>query len=277
MRIKMKLNGLVRTGMVHTLSGVIPLYVVNEYPKSGGSWMGQMLSRALDLPYPRNRFPVLRSSIMHGHYLNPRGMKNVVNVWRDGRDVMVSWYHHCLFKNDLYNAPLVDIVRNEVPFTDYDDVYGNLPAFIEYVYTRQSHPRFSWAEFVRSWAGRKGIVHTSYEALRRDTPNELRRIVQELTGKPFGLDRAEEIADELSFTRLSGRQPGQEVKGRWMRKGAVGDWTNHFSPEARRLFDRYAGEELVLLGYEPDRSWASRAPERMGAGPAPGATQTDRA
>ena len=29
--------------MVHMLSGAIPLYIVNEYPKSGGTWVGQML------------------------------------------------------------------------------------------------------------------------------------------------------------------------------------------------------------------------------------------
>ena len=50
-------NDLVRAGMVRLLSGVLPLYVVNEYPKSGGTWVGQMLGRALDVPFPRNRPP----------------------------------------------------------------------------------------------------------------------------------------------------------------------------------------------------------------------------
>jgi hypothetical protein len=86
-RISGESNALLRIGMVHMLSGAIPLYIVNEYPKSGGTWVGQMLGRALRVPFPRNRFPVLRPSIMHGHYLRPWGMKNVVVVWRDGRDV----------------------------------------------------------------------------------------------------------------------------------------------------------------------------------------------
>ena len=52
-----KLNGLLRYVLMHTLTTYFPLYVVNEYPKSGGTWVGQMLSDALDIPFPRNRLP----------------------------------------------------------------------------------------------------------------------------------------------------------------------------------------------------------------------------
>ena len=113
------------------LSGAIPLYIVNEYPKSGGTWVGQMLGRALRVPFPRNRFPVLRPSIMHGHYLRPWGMKNVVVVWRDGRDVMVSWYYQNLFSHEWRNDLQVERARREFSFRNYDDIYKNLPEFIE--------------------------------------------------------------------------------------------------------------------------------------------------
>ena len=61
--------------------------IVNEYPKSGGSWLSQMLSASLGLPFPRNRLPMLRSCLMQCHVVNPVGMRKVVVVWRDGRDV----------------------------------------------------------------------------------------------------------------------------------------------------------------------------------------------
>lgn len=242
--------------MAYALSGPLSLYIVNEYPKSGGTWVGQMVGRALNVPFPRNRFPVLRSSIMHSHYLNPRGLRNVVLVWRDGRDVMVSWYYHCLFTNELDNAPLVQRVRKEVPFQDYDNIYENLPGFIEYSFTQQSHPSFSWADFVRRWLSRKGVVYVHYEDLRTNTAEELQRIVAELTGEHLDPSRAGAVAEEFSFARQSGRSAGEETTGRWMRKGVVGDWRNHFSPIACETFDHYAGDELLLLGYEKDRSWA---------------------
>ena len=70
--------------------------IVNEYPKSGGTWMSQMLAEALGLPFPRNRLPMMRSCLMQCHVLNPIGMRRVTVVWRDGRDIAVSFYHHLL-------------------------------------------------------------------------------------------------------------------------------------------------------------------------------------
>ena len=40
-----------------------------------------------------------------------------------------------------------------------------------------------------------------------------------------------------------------------MRKGIVGDWKNHFTPASRAMFDEFAGEQLIKLGYETDNSW----------------------
>jgi hypothetical protein len=258
-RVYDKENELIRAGLVHLLSGALPLYVVNEFPKSGGTWVGQMLGRALGVPFPRNRLPLLRTSIMHGHYLGPWGMKNVVVVWRDGRDVMVSWYHQQLIPHE-WNERQVRRSRRELPLEDYGDVYKNLPAFIEYASSRSHSPSFSWADFVRRWHGRKGAVHVRYENMREDTPGELRRIVLGLTGERLSLEEATAIAEEFAFERQAGRRAGEENKRSFLRKGVVGDWRNHFSREARVTFDRYAGDELILLGYERDRAWIEEEP-----------------
>mgnify|MGYP001793945937 CR=1 FL=1 len=124
-KINVKLESILRYCMVHNLSKFLQLYIINEYPKSGGTWVGQMLARALDIPFPRNRFPELRSSIMHGHYLNPWGMKNVVVVWRDGRDMMVSWYHHCLYKYKFGNEILVNKVTRDLNIQEPENVVTN--------------------------------------------------------------------------------------------------------------------------------------------------------
>ena len=255
-RVYDKENELIRAGMVHLLSGTLGLYVVNEFPKSGGTWVGQMLGRALGVPFPRNRFPAFRSSIMHGHYLGAWGMKNVVVVWRDGRDVMVSWYHQQLIPHE-WNRAQVARSRRELPLEDYDDVYENLPAFIEYAFTRPHSPGFSWRDFVRRWHGHKEAVHVRYEDLRHDTTGELRRTVRELAGEELSPKEARVIADEFSFERQSGRRSGEEDRESFLRKGMVGDWRERFSPRAREIFDRYTGEELILLGYERDRSWVT--------------------
>jgi hypothetical protein len=254
-RLEDHANHWARFAMVHSLSGALPLYVVNEFPKSGGTWVGQMLGRALGVPFPRNRLPALRPAIMHGHYLRRGGLRNVVVCWRDGRDVMLSWYHQCLFPHDRRNDLQVERARRDLPFEDYDDVRGNLPRFIEWAFTRPRAPRFSWSDFVRRWYGSPDTTHVRYEDLRADTPGDLARVVRELTGRDLDAGAAGAIADEFSFERQAGRRPGEEDRGSFLRKGLVGDWRTYFRPEARATFDRFAGEELVRAGYEPDRSW----------------------
>jgi len=250
-----KFNGLLRFLLNHTAAGFMPLYIVNEYPKSGGSWLGQMLGDALELPFPRNRLPLLTSSIMQGHYIWPGNMKNVVVLWRDGRDVLVSQYYHSLFYNEKGNKRGVEITRRNVSFTDYEDIFNNLPKFIEYTYKRKGNLGFSWTDFYRVWGNRSNIIHTKYENLRAATAEELQRIILELSAKQLSSKRANEIADNFSFEKQSGRKPGQEDAKSFMRKGVVGDWKNHFSPDAKQLFDKYAGDALIGLGYEKDHSW----------------------
>lgn len=263
-----KANGLSRYLLVHLASGAIPLYTVNEFPKSGGTWLAQMLAKALNVPFPRNRLPVSGSAVMHGHYLRPWGMKNVVVAWRDGRDALVSLYFHSLFESDGLNARLVREARRALRFADYADTLTNMPRFVEYCFKRKRHPRFSWTEFVERWYGRSEVSHVRYRELLDDAAGHLRRIVGELTGREFPADLARQIADEFSFERQTGRPRGQEARRTFLRKGVAGDWRNHFSLEARQIFDYYAGNALIQLGYEQDHSWVDGRPERAPAYPA---------
>jgi hypothetical protein len=250
-------DALVRYGMVHLLSRHMPLFVVNEYPRSGGTWIGQMLSLALGVPFPRNRRPALASCVMHGHYLRRWGMRNVVVVWRDGRDVMVSWYYFCLFSNELGNDRMVAKVRKELGAADPADIRRNMPLFIEYAFERQSYPRFSWGRFVDRWLDVPGVVYAHYERLIDDGVREIQRIVYQLTGGALEASRARDIVEACSFARQAGRGRGEERSDRFLRKGVVGDWRTHFSRAAAERFDEHAGTQLMRLGYAADRRWVA--------------------
>ena len=256
-----KLISLKRLAMAHCLSGVLPIYIVNEFPKSGGTWLAGMLASALGLPFEDNVDPPIRASVMKAHFLRPGGLKNTVIVWRDGRDVMVSLYHHCYFKFEdrPYNHGLVDLMRRTYPFDDYEAVAANLPAFVEQQFARPITPMFTWTRFVDTWAARPGVVHTSYEALRRDTVAELGRIVVRLTGGPGDPAAVEAAVEEHSFERQKAAAGG--ARRSHIRKGAVGDWQSLFTPELSRRFEELAGGALDKLGYPRDERLHPAAPE----------------
>lgn len=246
--------------MWRALSGPLGLVLVSEYPKSGGTWLCQMLARGLELPFPQNRLPLPRPSIMHGHHLYRSGFRNAVYVLRDGRDVIVSAYHHHLFHNERNQPLLVEIFRRQLGFSDYEDLQTNLPKFIEYMFTVHARGRFrfNWGEFVRSWNDSPGLG-VRYEDLLAEPAAHLERVIRGLGHSMPEREALDRIAEDHSFKRLSGRERGQERQGSFLRKGIAGDWKNHFTSSARRVFDQLAGAELVTAGYEPDRSWVDTA------------------
>jgi len=256
----MKLDTGQRLLMCNMLSGTLPLYIVTEYPKSGGTWVSQMISAYLGLPFPRNIRPKLESCIMHGHMLPTPFMKNVVCLFRDGRDIMVSSYFHMLFQNDRNPPIMVQRTRAALSFEDYEDVRANLPRFIEYVFeTRQKslNPnKFTWNQFVNKWM-RTSVCKVKYEDMVADGSRVLAQTLQQLTGRNVDHEKVERIIEEYSFENQTSRRPGEEDASSFLRKGKPGDWKEKFTREAAEVFDSYAGKELIKLGYEKDSSWVS--------------------
>ncbi len=215
-----KMEALIRLGKVCFQP---PNVVVTEYPRSGGTWVGGMIAAYLDLPFPRNRTPGLKPCVLHGHYRYiPTRKRNIVVVLRDGRDVMVSYYFHCYFKNELFNHFLVERMQGELPFDDYNDVENNLPRFIEYAFSRKKWPGFTWSEFVESWIGRDVAV-VRYENLLDDPVSEMAQALERMTDRSAVANRISRIAAEHRFEKMTKRKPGRERRGSFARKGVAGN------------------------------------------------------
>lgn len=256
----MRSIALQRYVMCRALSGLLPLYIVTAYPKSGGTWVSQILSGYLGLPFPRNRRPPLRSCVMQGHYLPAPGMRNVVCVLRDGRDAVVSAYYHYLFKNDRVlkqgTGYLVNESRGALGFDDFDDIHENLPVFIDYLFTtRDVGPfRFRWDEFVYAWRDQP-VPTVRYEDMLENPIAAMTHIVRELVDEPVDRERLAQVAARFSFERQSGRRRGVENNSSYLRKGVAGEWHRVFSRSARERFAHHAGAALIVAGYETDDRW----------------------
>ena len=243
---------------VRTFSRVAPYLLVNEFPKSGGTWLATMLSELLDLPFRRNEPIRFERAVTHGHFLAPAGIHRPIIIWRDPRDVIVSFYYHSYFVNEHQNAAYVEMMRARHPFADYDDIKANLPEFIRVLSKDPVSPRFSWPQFAAIWADRPGTIATSYEALRADTETELARVVAEATGETPDPQKLEQVVEQNSFARAKQNAEAERKAATQMsfiREGSLGKWREKFSDEALAALKTHGyWPGMVKLGYESERS-----------------------
>ena len=249
-----RLRGLRKKAYVHAFAGSAPYYIVNEFPKSGGTWLAEMLADVLDLPFRRRGAIAHEPSIVHGHFLRPGRLRNVVAIFRDPRDVIVSLYFHCYFVNDRANEALVAATKARLPFDDYSDLRVNLPHFIRSISTVPAVPNFTWPQFADVWAQRPGTWVTTYEALRADTEGELSRIVASLIGQAPDEARIAQVVDHFSLARAKRRHEEQMRAGTevpFVREGSLGGWRKHFTPESESLLAEFGYDEpMRKLGYD---------------------------
>lgn len=166
---------------------------------------------------------------------------------RDLRDICVSWSHY------------VRVTPAHPRHRELKDVPvpGVMAWFIEHRLDDYIEWQLGWLRELGSEAGRPGIL-VRYEELLADTPGQFDRILDH-----FGIDLVPEvrasIVEAQRFSRVTGRQPGQEDAKSFNRKGIAGDWRNHFTPEHREAFERVARGRLVETGYELGEAWLVRA------------------
>ena len=153
-----------------------------------------------------------------------------VFVVRDGRDVLTScyyWWKGCSgsrmgFKNKTFSQ----YIRGESPVTAKQ---MGLSDEFEKMFT---DPIGFWVEYSDSWFEKKFTVR--FEDLKNDQLGVLHLIEKE-----FNLKR--KTTNLKNVNKLVGYSP---------RKGAVGDWKNHFREEDTNLFWSKAGHIMHKLGYE---------------------------
>lgn len=242
--------------------GALGIYPVIEYPKCGGTWLSRMLSLSLQLPFAQYaRLPVAMPCVVHGHWKHHNRLRNITYLMRDGRDVMVSFYFHFSrptenpnHKNKaVYMQKLRRILGQDA---DIQDIRTNLPRFIEHIFANPIACKQNWRDHNETWWGKPGVSYIKYEDLRTDCEASMIRLVESLQ-RPVNEHRIKTAIDLYSMQRMTGRAPGEEDKESFIRKGVVGDWRNHFSREAAEMFNDLAGDALIELGYEHDRSWIS--------------------
>ena len=223
--------------------------------KAGSQWVRAVLSAAAPkrVECPAHDFagPIVAGRIYTPFYASFEKFRVLVPgqlpqrtfaVIRDPRDTAVSWY----FSLRYSHRP------NEPSVKESREILSRLSKTDGLALVICNHLRDAVA-IQESWL-KSGLKIFRYEDLR------LRQ--QESFAELFDycqLDvperRRRRIVDRNSFERRTWWRFGRQSLRSHLRKGAPGDWKNHFCERLRRLFKFHYGQVLIDAGYELDRCW----------------------
>uniref|UniRef100_A0A8C4U2D7 Sulfotransferase n=1 Tax=Falco tinnunculus TaxID=100819 RepID=A0A8C4U2D7_FALTI len=238
--------------------------VIATYPKSGTTWMQEILtllfSRGDVLPAKTipnwERAPWLEqiyfrqalqdtatrrliTTHLPARVLGPalqHSKAKVIYVARNPKDVVVSFYHFHRLAKFLPDPGSFDTFLTR--FLEGTVHYG------------------SWFDHVKGWLGQRqllDIFYVTYEELHQDLRGTAQRLSTFL-GCPLGLETLGALEQHCSFATMRDNVMANYTlipteimdhsQGSFMRKGVVGDWRDHFSPQQNALFNRLYQEEM---------------------------------
>jgi hypothetical protein len=222
------------------------------YPKSGNTWFQDLIAGAAYGVIPEFAPPVLAQNIVpdvhampfymrlgtpmyfKSHSLPTPAYKRVVYLLRDGRDAMVSYYHHLL-------AQQKDGVD-----------------FLKLVQTGQGLFPCKWHEHVEAWLAnpyQAEIIVIKYEELKSNTTRELQRFCDfvKLKRTPEFLQM---IAEGTAFEKMRHREsvhgwndPSWPSDKLFIRKGKVGGYKDEMPQDVLDVFLKEAKGALTKCNY----------------------------
>ena len=232
----------------------VPLVYVLGYPKSGTTWMCQLLADYLGIPFPQHAIlPVGFAAVVHGHEVVTPKYPTGVYIVRDGRDVIVSSFHH--LKNEVENGGALKKHRRFFKgLGSKAELIEVLPDFLQHVIENPLHHKWGWGRHVSTFFENENNFELArFEDLTANPSSALTDLLSRLTQKEVCQTRLAETVTRFSFARQAGQ--GSQNGESFLRKGKSGDWRNYFNRASAELFHEHYGSSLVNAGYEADASW----------------------
>lgn len=247
----------------------MPVWLVCEYPKSGGTWLARMLALCLRVPFCEfSLMPISSSCVTFSHWRYDPGRRRCYYIYRDGRDVLVSlFYHRMRIVHQHPSTPAGVRWARRHPYL-LSDAHGQLDQIRLFrVFAADvlgdTAGGFDWARHVLEWqqADPARVKMIQYEQLLERTRDMVVECLR-FSGRSCSEQQIDHAVGFFSFQAMSGREVGEEDRGAFVRKGIAGDWVNHFDRETAQHFQSHSGDALRKLGYIRDAGWVDVAESR---------------
>ncbi|XP_057609882.1 sulfotransferase 2A1-like [Chionomys nivalis] len=261
-------DGIRFPGFIHTLESLKAAcafqfqdkdVLLVTFPKSGTTWMQQVLSLIFcegqlwpihhlpnwaRVPWIeqvsfsklvselRSSWPRLFTSHLSAKVLAPALKKSkakVVYMARNPKDTLVSFYHF---------HRIASFLPDPSSFEDFVDEFLEGTGFYG-----------SWFDHVKGWLGLQkdlNLLFVTYEELHQEPRLTIQKL-SEFLGCPLRPEEEDVILEHCSFSFMSqsnmvnysllSNEIMDQSKGKFLRKGVVGDWREHFTPELDKKFN----------------------------------------
>jgi LPS sulfotransferase NodH len=179
----------------------------------------------------------------------------VIQLVRDGRDVMTSGVFHWMQKSIEGARPVTGDQRRRAVFVD-----GQVQQPLSRFFTDHDIDLWgqSWLEPIEAVRkhGPENVLQIRYEDMITDQFEVLRQICVHVGAQPSS-SVLRTCVKHSSFERMSGgRRAGEADPKAHVRKGVAGDWRNYFTRHDGELFERICGQQLLRLGYTENSGWS---------------------
>ena len=176
----------------------------------------------------------------------------IIQLVRDGRDVLTSGTYDWILKDGMYTPRYQFVIEKSRQTLNrfFDD---------EVIAKIAQH----WKETLLPFDDQPADLRISYEGMKDDLASTLGLILRALNASKD--DAAlEQAVEETRFEKMTGRDAGDaDSPTAKARTGVAGDWKRHFTARDGRLFHDIAGDQLLKYGYETDPAWFEALPESL--------------
>ena len=171
---------------------------------------------------------------------------------RDGRDTIVSRYF-TMVNQESQSLMKKDFINYTGKTPTKENIKSLLPLYIKFLISYHKST-IDYKSHVNKAINNNFFI-LKYEDLHKETSQSLKKSVQYLT-PAIKIDELR-IDEAVEYWSLEASIKRQKKDTGFFRKGGgqTGDWRNYFTLESAKVYNEYAGDILVELGYEKSKDW----------------------